>query len=163
MVGTGFEVVGAISSIIQLTELTLKVYRRVNEFQSNARDIPKTFQQLSHELPLLQEILQQLKEAIDNGRVSENIQRALTPVVQECSDQAQSLYTILKTTIPGPDASRREKTIKAVASLLKDSKVEKKANTIRSYLSTLTFYFVASSSSLQPLTGITSYVYKYWF
>ena len=160
MAGTGFEVVGAISSIIQLTELTLKVYRRVNEFQSNARDIPKTFQQLSHELPLLQEILQQLKEAVDNGRVSEKIQRALTPVVQGCSDEAQSLYTILQNTIPGPDASRREKTIKAVASLLKDSKVEKKVNTIRSYLSTLTFYFAASSSALQPLTGITSYIYE---
>jgi chromosome segregation ATPase len=158
MVATGLDIASAITSIIQLIEYTLKVYRRVDEFQSNARDIPKTFRQFSHELPLLQNTLRQVGEAIKNGQISDEIQRALTQALKGCSEQVESLNTILGKILPGPYDSRGEKARQAIASLTKDSKIEKKMNAIRSYLSTLTFYFVASSSSLRPLVGTISYL-----
>jgi NACHT NTPase-like protein len=156
MVATGLDIASAVASIIQLIEFTLKVYRRVDEFQSNTRDIPKSFRQFSHEIPLLQETLRQIGEAIENGRISDEIQKALSPAIEGCSEQVESLNAILEKTLPESDDSWGEKARKAIASLIKDSKIEKKMNAIRTYLSTLTFYFVASSSSLRPLIGSTS-------
>jgi hypothetical protein len=160
MAATGLEIVGAIASLIQLAEFTLKIYRRVDEFQSDAREIPKSLQQLSCEIPLLTETLQQLTEAIENGPVSDKIQTALTLAVKGCSDQVQSLNIILEKTLPGPDDSRGTKFAKALTSLSQDSKVQRKVDSIRNYLNTLTFYLVASSNSFRPATGSVSWIYK---
>jgi hypothetical protein len=154
MVATGLDIVSAVASIIQLVQVTCEICRRVNEFQSSTREIPKSFRQFSQELPLLQETLQKIKEAVENGHIPDKTQQALAPTIEGCQERVESLNNILQKTLPRADASSGEKAWKAIISLTKDSKSEKDLIAIRNYLSTLTFYFSASSSLLLPLTGI---------
>jgi len=153
MAATGLEIAGAVTTIVQLVDFTCKVFNRVDDFQSHTRELPKTFRQFSLELPLLQETLQQITEATSNGRISDETQRALIPTIEGCREQIESLNAILAKTLPRPEDSWGEKSRKAIISLQKDSKVGKIMNSIRGYLGTLTFYFVASSTPLRPLTG----------
>ena len=60
---------------------------------------------------------------------------------------------ILAKTLPKQGDGRAKKVIKSVGSVLNDGKVEHIAKILRGYIGTLTFYFAASSSTLQPLTG----------
>lgn len=153
MAATGLEIAGAIATIVQLVDYTCKVFNRVDDFQSHTRELPKTFRQFSLELPLLQETLQQITEATRNGLISGETQRALIPTIKGCREQIESLNAILTKTLPRPEDSWGERSRKAIISLQKDSKVEKIMNSIRGYLGTLTFYFIASSTQLRPLTG----------
>jgi hypothetical protein len=147
---TGLDIVSAISSIVQLIDFTCKVCDRLNEFQSGAREIPKSFRQFGLELPLLQTTFRQLNKAIKDGRVSDETTRALGPPIKRCEVQVEKLNAILEKTLPKPEDSWGEKARKAIVSLQKDSKVEQIMNSIRGYQGTLTFYFVATANSFRP-------------
>jgi N-terminal domain on NACHT_NTPase and P-loop NTPases len=142
----GPEVVGTIATIVQLIDFTCKVCSRINEFQSKTRDVPKTFRQFQLELPLLQTTFQQIQEAIENGHIAENIQKALVPTVEGCKELIEKLNDILGETLPKPEDSWGAVAIKAIVSLQNDSKVRRKMEAIRGYQSSLTFYFAASTS-----------------
>jgi hypothetical protein len=45
-------VVAVVFSIVQLVDFTLKVVNRLHEFQSGAKEAPKSLRHLSAELPL---------------------------------------------------------------------------------------------------------------
>jgi hypothetical protein len=146
MVAPAFDVIGAVASILQLIQFTCSVVERVNEFRSNAKELPKAFRQFSQELPVLQATLKRLQEAIEEGLIPETAQQSLSPTLEGCRDQIQLLNQILNKTLPSEGDSSTDKAYKALISLTKDSKVEKTMTSIRSYLGTLTSYFVISSS-----------------
>ena len=150
----GLDIIGAISSIVQLVEFTAKVYHRLDEFQSHTREIPNSFRQFHEELPLIQDALERIKEAIDDGRIPERTQKALVPTINGCQTRADSLQTILRKALPEPDALWGDKVWKALVSLMKDSKAQKHMAAIKEYLSSLTFYFMASLSSVEPQAGM---------
>ena len=45
-------VVGLVSSIVQFVDFGTKIIRRLEEFTSNAGDVPKTFRSIQAQLPL---------------------------------------------------------------------------------------------------------------
>lgn len=146
-------VVGVVANIVQLVDFSSKVLVRLDEFHSSLGEIPKSFRHIKAELPVLRDTLQQTKDAIDAGFVREKSKIALTPAIEGCMEQIQSLDAILTKTLPTPNDSRLKRGTKAIWSLHQDAKVESITKVIQGYIGTLTFYYAAMSSTLQPLTG----------
>ena len=155
-----FAVVAIVSSIVQLVDFTSKIIARLNEFHSNTSDIPKSLSHLKAELPLVVRTLQQIQEAINAGLFSQECVTALQPAIQGCQESVAEINSILAKTLPVQGDGRARKAFKSVGSVLSDGKIENITTTIRGYIGTLSFYFAASSSTLQPLTGKTSIVRK---
>lgn len=148
-----FTVVSIVSSITQLAELGGKILSRLNEFQSSLDETPKTFRQIKTELPLLLDTLKATKEAIDADFMKEKTTEALLSVIQACQEEIKLLDDILAKAMPTKEDSRRKRAAKALSSLFQDGDVEKISRAIHQYVQILTFYYVAASSTLQPLTG----------
>ena len=146
-------VVGAVASIVQLLDFSSGILHRLDEFQSSLGEIPKSFRHIKAELPVLRDTLQQTKEATDAGYVSDKTKTALIPAIQGCMEQIESLHVILAEILPTQDDSRLKRGKKAILSLRQDSKVESITKILHGYIGTLTFYYTATSSTLQPLTG----------
>jgi hypothetical protein len=72
------------SSIVQLVDFGCKVVSRLNEFQSSQKDTPKTYRQIETELPLLLDILNKSREAIDVGLIKQETAKVLLPVMEGC-------------------------------------------------------------------------------
>jgi hypothetical protein len=148
-------VVGIVANIVQLVDFTSKVLHRLDEFQSNLGEIPESFRHIKAELPVLRDTLQQTKDAIDAGSVRDDTKRALLPAIKGCTEQIKLLDTILIKTLPIPSDSKLKRGTKAIWSLHQDAKIESIMKTLRGYTGTLTFYYAAASSILQPQTGTT--------
>jgi hypothetical protein len=146
-------VIGVVASIVQLVDFSSKVLVRLDEFQSSLGEIPKSFRHIKAELPVLQDTLKQTKDAVDAGFVRDETKTALTPAIEGCMEQIRSLDAILTKTLPTSNDSRLRRGTKAIWSLHQDAKVESIMKVLRGYIGTLTFYYAAMSSALQPLTG----------
>lgn len=150
-----FVVIGIVASIIQLVDFGSKVLNRLNEFQTDLGEVPRSFRHIKVELPLLLDTLKGTKEAIDAGSLGDETKNALLPVVEGCREQIELLDAMLVKVLPTSN-SRREKGKKALSSLFHDGRVERITSTLRCYVQTLTYYHAAASSTLQPLTGTLS-------
>jgi hypothetical protein len=146
-------VVAIISSIVQLVDFTSKIIARLNEFHSGTNDIPKSLSHLKAELPLVVRTLQRIQEAINAGLFPKECATALQPAIQGCQGSVSEINSILAKTLPKQGDGRARKAFKSVGSVLSDGKIEYITTTLRGYIGTLNFYFAASSSTLQPLTG----------
>jgi uncharacterized protein YoxC len=146
-------VVAIVSSVVQLVDFTSKVIDRLNEVHSGTNEIPKSLSHLNAELPLLLHTLKQVQEALQAKHFPEECAAALLPVVKGCDGSIHEIESILKKTLPTQGDGRTRKVFKSVGSVWNDGKVESIRTTLRGYIGTLTFYFAASSSMLQPLTG----------
>jgi hypothetical protein len=146
-------VIGIIANIVQLVDFSAKVLARLNEFQSSVGEVPKAFRHIKAELPVLQETLRQTKDKIDNGAIKDSTKAALLPAVEGCKIQVEALDDLLAETLPVAGDSRFKKTTKALWSITQDSKVKEITKTLRGYITTLTFYHAAASSTLRPVKG----------
>lgn len=149
-------IVGVVASVAQLVDYSTTVLYRLKEYQSSLGEVPKSFRQISKELPLLLHTIQQIQDAIDAGSVGIETEKALLPVVKGCHGQLELLQRILVRTLPKADDSPLEKGKKAISSLGQDGKVERILKNLRGFISSLTFYYSAASSTLQPLNGTTA-------
>ena len=148
-------VIGLVASIIQLVDFSSTVLHRIEEFQASLGEIPKSFQHIKVELPVLRDTLQQTREAIEAGSVRNETEKALIPAIGGCAEQIGLLDNLLAKVLPVRTDSRLIKGKKAILSLQKEAEIEKITKTLRSYVGTLTFYYASISSRLQPLTGST--------
>jgi hypothetical protein len=146
-------VVGVVASIVQLLDFSTTVLCRLKEYQSSLGEVPKSFRQIDKELPLLLHTIQQIQDALAAGSVGIETKTALLPVVKGCQEQLELLQGILDKTLPKVGDSSLEKGKKAISSLGQDGKVERILKNLRGFISSLTFYYSAASSTLQPLNG----------
>jgi hypothetical protein len=147
-------VVGVVASIVQLIDFGSKVLLRLNEFQSNAREIPETFQHIKAELPVLLDTLEQTKTAIETGSIRDETKKALLPAIDGCRTQIESLDILIMKVLPLAGDSWRERSRKVISSLRQDAKVGKIRSNLQGYIQTLTYYHAAASSTLRPSIGI---------
>ncbi|OCK74143.1 hypothetical protein K432DRAFT_447464 [Lepidopterella palustris CBS 459.81] len=147
-------VVGVMASIVQLIDFGAKVLLRLNEFQSSVGEIPKSFQHVKAELPVLLDTLKQTKTAMETGSVGDETKETLLPAIDGCRAQMDLLDTVVGKVLPLQSDSWRERSRKAFSSLRQDAKVEKIRMDLQGYIQTLTHYHAASSSTLHPLIGI---------
>lgn len=147
--------IGVVASVIQLVDFSSKVLHRLEQFQSSVGEIPLSFRHIKAELPVLQDTLQQTREALEAGSVRDQTKKALIPAIEGCTEQIRLLDSILAKLSPTSTDSRLRRGTKALLSLHQESKVESITKILRYYVGTLTFYYAAISSPLQPLTGNT--------
>ncbi|OCK72835.1 hypothetical protein K432DRAFT_411387, partial [Lepidopterella palustris CBS 459.81] len=145
-----FAVIGVVASIVQLVDFGSKVLLRLNEFQSSVGEIPKTFQHIKAELPVLLDTLEQTKTVLQTGSVRDETKKALLPAIDGCRTQIELLNIVIGKVLPLPSDSWREKSRKAVSSLRQDGKVRKIRTDLQGYIQTLTYYHAAASSTLRP-------------
>ena len=88
-------VVGVVASIVQLVDFGSKVLLRLNDFQSSVGEIPKTFQHIKAELPVLLDTLEQTKTAIQTGSVRDETKKALLPAIDGCRKQIGLLNIVI--------------------------------------------------------------------
>ncbi|KAK2763919.1 hypothetical protein FQN54_009538 [Arachnomyces sp. PD_36] len=150
-----FAVVAIVASIVQLVDAGTKVVHLLNEFHSDAGDIPESFRHVKVELPVLLDTLQQTKETIEAGSVREETKKALLPVIEGCQVQISSLGDVLTKALPAKGDTRSRITRKALwMGLRYGSKVETITTRIRKYIQTLTYYHAAASSTLAPSAAL---------
>ena len=134
---------------------------RLDEFQPSLVEIPKSFRHIKAELPVLRDTLQQTREAIDAGSVTDKTKTALIPAIQGSIEQIESLHIILAEMLPTQDDSRLERGKKEILSLRQDSKVESITKILHGYIGTLTFSTTQLHyRHLQPMTGTISKLIK---
>jgi N-terminal domain on NACHT_NTPase and P-loop NTPases len=145
--------IGFVASIVQLVAFGAKVLGRLNEFQSDLRDIPKSFRGIKVELPLLLDTLKGTQRASNAGMLGAATEKALLPVVNGCKAQIESLNTILDKILPKNGDSRARKITKALSSLTQERDIDKMSSTLRNHIQVLTYYHAAASSTLEPSKG----------
>ncbi|KAH7065082.1 hypothetical protein B0J12DRAFT_24715 [Macrophomina phaseolina] len=148
----GLAAVGVVASIIQLVQFSAKVVRRLEQFHSDAGEIPKSLRHINAELPVLETTLQQIGQDIKAGSVNIGNKDVLIPVIEGCREQIVQLDAILAKMLPETNDKWWTKNKKAMLSLHQDDKIESITKVLRNYIATLTFYHTAASSTLQPLT-----------
>ena len=112
------EVVAAISlvaNIVQFISLGSKVAARLNEFQTSINDVPKVFRDIKIELPLLLDTLQKTKKQAESGDITLGTQKAVSPVIDGCCRQVESLDEILNKVLIRTEDSSWQRSRKALS------------------------------------------------
>lgn len=131
------EAFGVAANIISIIHITTEVVKRLNDFRATTEGLPRALKSLSVELPTLINSLRRIRQAIDDGRVSEESQEALEPLIKDFELQIQALSDIILKMRPRVN-SNASRNLKAVTSFRYDSEVKHIEGVIRGYVSTLT-------------------------
>ncbi|KAI9150079.1 short-chain dehydrogenase [Paramyrothecium foliicola] len=134
--------VGLAASILQLIHFGAEVTQRLADFSKVVNETPKAFRQIKTVLPLILDGLRRIERNIDAGKVDKETQDALVPVVNGCMADTELLQEILEKALPASDSSSWDRKMKALKSLHYDNQVEKIAESLQGYVSTLTFHQV---------------------
>ena len=147
--------IGLAGAILQFVEFAGKVVSRLNEFTVDLNQIPKSFRHIKTELPLIVDALKRISAQVDSGELAESTQSALKPVIVECRRSTEQLDELLDKILPATAASSWERRRKAVASLVKESKVEEISEALDKYIRILTFHQVIRTGSESETAAIT--------
>lgn len=147
-------VVSVVATIVQLVDFTAKVLSRLNEYHTQAGEIPTSLRDIKAELVALKDALQHTEQAIVTGTLGATAETALKPTLERCEGQVKALDDLCAGILPAIDDSSWKKTQRAVRSIKLEPKVENVTKSLRGYIATLTFYHVAALSTLRPSTGM---------
>jgi hypothetical protein len=138
-------VVGLISSIITIIETSKKLYDASND----AKGLHEAFRDVGQNLPLVLDILrdcnalqrqvdQELRATSDitSKRELEKSSDATKTIMEDCRNKAKSLEEIFEKVLPGDDAGRAERYLKAARSL-KPGRTEKVEDLMKGILKQL--------------------------
>jgi hypothetical protein len=139
-------IVSLVSAIVQFVDFGGKVVERLNEFNSDRHEVPKTFQAVKVQLPLLISTLRRTEEQASTGHVSEEAATALKPLVDACSAEIKVLQNILEKTLPPQKSSSWQRRLLALKSLAHDKDVERSITKLEGHIRLLTFYQSTNNS-----------------
>lgn len=118
-VGEASLVLGIISSIIAIIDATKQIYDAVED----EGGLPENFKKSSAKLPLISNLLKDAERYVDD-MTNEVDKAAFLLTLKDCKFQASQLKKLFEKVIPEEGASRRDRYIKAVRTIGKDSQVE---------------------------------------
>jgi hypothetical protein len=148
-------IVGLVSAILQFVDFGGKIVERLNEFNFDVHEVPKTFQTVKVQLPLLIDTLHRTQQQASAGHVSARTATALKPLIDACCIEIKALQTILDKTIPPQRSSSWQRRLLALKSLAHDKDVERSVAKLEAHIRLLTFYQTTnnsdSSNKLSPL------------
>lgn len=149
---------------MQLTELGIKITKRVNDFNSAARadNPPRAFKQILEVLPLIISGLKRLEADISTDHVNERDEKAVGVAVQGCLSEIKDLDNILDKVLPSAGASTPEKYFKAFKSLKYEGRIKEIMRTIGHYTETLTFHKASYNSHGANLEKLPSHQKAFW-
>ncbi|KAK1047098.1 hypothetical protein LTR74_017830 [Friedmanniomyces endolithicus] len=143
-------IVGAIASVVQLIDFSTRVLIRLNEYQSNHKELPSAFAHIASQLPILREILEKSKDGMYHQSISPDEVQTIKPCLRGCQQQVEKLDGILSAILPDAREGRVKRMTKGFRSLWEESDIRKIDAEIESYVNRLTFYCAWSSSQLDP-------------
>ena len=129
--------IGLIASIASLVDYGWSISKRMTEFVTNSDEVPKAFRVVQQQLPLLLNILEDLKVQAEHRDLSEDRRTAVQRVIDGCSLQVNTLEQILKDSIPRKDEQSWHKRLKAIKSIRNEKKVDRIVQVIQGYISLL--------------------------
>lgn len=150
-------VVGLVAAIVQIIDFGSRVIGRLNEFQSDTKDVPKILRDLKIRLPLLVNTLGQTKEQAESAPPDDETARALKSVVDGCLSQIRLLEDILTKDVPTEKDSSLRKRLKALWSLAHDKDVQKITTALEGYIQTLTYYTSSQTLHTSVSTNETGF------
>ncbi|KAJ9656257.1 hypothetical protein H2198_005108 [Neophaeococcomyces mojaviensis] len=109
-------VLGLVASIVSLVEFSTKIVSRLHQFMSNSSDIRESFHSLSNQLPLLTAALDHIHSQAEAGRLPSPIPIALKTIIDSTLTQVTFIDTCLSNILPQNDATKFERTLKALKS-----------------------------------------------
>ena len=140
----GLAAVGFAASLLQLAEFSSKVLKRLKDFQSRVRAVPRCLAALSIDLPLFLSTLKALRDSIETGITSSETQGVLLNALSECRKQVEMLDKYLTKTLPLATDSKWRRGRKALVSVLQDVEIEKIQKTLHDRLQVLIFHHTTS-------------------
>jgi hypothetical protein len=144
-------VVGVVASIVQLVDFSSKVLHRLNEFQSSLGEVPKAFQHVKAELPILLETLKQTESSIQSQSLGADTKQAISLIISRCQTQIALLNELVEKVLPKKNDSWSTKTSKAFFSLRQDAKVVKITTNLRIHIQSLANYKVATLTATKGM------------
>jgi N-terminal domain on NACHT_NTPase and P-loop NTPases/NB-ARC domain len=117
-------IIGLVSSIASLVELSAKVVSRLHDYTSKTSEIPESFRSLLIRLPLLTVTLQRIQTQAEAGRLPNDVTNVLKAVVDNTSEQVLAVQTRLSKILPLDSASKLERAVNALKSLAQEDKVQ---------------------------------------
>jgi hypothetical protein len=135
-----FAIIGLASAIVQFVDFGDKIVERLNEFNSDIHEVPKAFQAVKVQLPLLIDTLRRTQQQASTGHVSEEAATALKPLIDACSAEIKILQNILEKTLPPQKSSSWQRRLLALKSLAHDKDVERSITKLEGHIRLLTFY-----------------------
>ena len=142
------DVVSLVSAIISLIDFGVKIVGRLNEFTSEAKNVPKAFQSIKARFPLFIDALECTRRQADNGFVTEEIAKALRLIVDGCFQQIANLRLILDKILPSDGASSWRKYQLGFKSLLYDKDIQQILSILEKNIDVLIFHQVTTSVDL---------------
>jgi hypothetical protein len=133
-------IIGLVSSIASLVELSAKVVSRLHEFTSKTSEVPESFRSLLVRLPLLIATLQRIQTQAEASRLSDDITKALKAVVDNTSEQVSAVQVCLSKILPPDGTSKLERVLKALKSLAKEDQVQQALEKIHKNSDILVLY-----------------------
>jgi hypothetical protein len=139
-------IVGLVSAIVQFVDFGIKIVERLDEFNSDIHEVPKTFQAVKVQLPLLINTLRRTQQQASAGLVSDETATALKPLIDACSAEVEILQRILDKNLKAQKSSGLQRRLQALRSLADDKDVERSITKLEGHIRLLTFYQSTNSS-----------------
>jgi hypothetical protein len=133
-------IVGLVSAIVQFIDFGAKIVERLNEFNSDVHEVPKTFQAIEVQLPLLIDTLHRTQQQASDGHISMRTAIALKPLIEACCEEITALRIILDKAIPPKESSIWKRRVQALKSLAHDDDVERSIAKLESHIRILAFH-----------------------
>ena len=146
--------VGLASSIVQFVAFSATVIDRLRDFQQRVGEVPKAFQAITIELPLLLKALEQTNKQPTAINGSQELKPILNNIVQDCHAQIELLNEILDKTLPDPSDDSLRRGRKAFRSLRQEGKVKQIKKTLSKHIQLLTYYHTSGLPVLQAGSDI---------
>lgn len=133
-------ILGLVSTIAQFVDFGAKIVERLNEFNSDVHEVPKTFQAIEVQLPLLIDSLHRTQQQASEGHITVRTATALKPLIEACCEEITALRIILDKAIPPKESSSWTRRIQALKSLVHDDDVERSIAKLESHIRILAFH-----------------------
>jgi len=133
-------VIAIIANFVALVDMGNKVVTRLHEYGDTSRRLPKVFQGIVVDLPLVLDTVNRSVAQARSGTVSPATLEKLQPIVDRCKSLIEDLDVILSKLLPNKDDSLWRRGKKTVWSLAQEKDVKDIALEIQKLVWTLTYY-----------------------
>ena len=152
--------IGVAASIATFLTIGFQVAERLKEYQSATHEAPAALRDVAVRLPVLLLKVQDVERLCRQGDMSAERSDVLLRVVNGCRRQVDRLDSLLRKLAPKQCSNIRDRsdsrfglTIKGLRSLYKEKELRIIQQSLQSYESTLTLYFVAPEPSAIRRSG----------
>lgn len=133
-------VIGIIANFAAVIDVGTKILSRLHEYMDASTRIPKAFQGIAVDLPLVLDTVSRTSDQAKAGVVSETTLRKLESIVDRCQKMIEELDDLLIKLLPKEKDSVWRRGKKMVLSLTQEKDVNEIASGIQKLVWTLTYY-----------------------